>query len=99
MREHIFVNHNFFQVDRLIKVTNDVNDATSESDDDEDEDQKYQLTQWFPSDFSATDQVRTFYILIRNSFVGFTKPQPGNFQHTCNGDMNNGLLRTIPILE
>ena len=41
-------------------MTNDVNDATSDSDDDideEDEEQKYQLTQWFPSDFSATDQV------------------------------------------
>ena len=59
----------FFQVDRLIKVTNDVNDATSDSDndiDEEDDEQKYQLTQWFPSDFSATDQVPT---LIFTTYV------------------------------
>ena len=66
------------QVDRLIKVTKEVdvnNDATSESEEDEDEEQKYQLTQWFPSDFSSTDQVRkNLNVHLKKSSINLMAP-------------------------
>jgi hypothetical protein len=46
-----------FQVQRLVQTNTAPDDddvATSESDDcDEGDDDKYQLTQWFPSDFAS----------------------------------------------
>ena len=64
-------------------MTNDVNDATSDSDDDideEDDEQKYQLTQWFPSDFSATDQVPTLLFTTYEQWGSEIRPLE-NWKH------------------